>query len=129
MLFADSMHSLHYVSYLSGAYAFFGPGKFEDLYQSLNAYAGNGRLHFAGEALSTRHAWVEGAFDSAWKAVAELLWTGNFDPEIKIKFYTNWGTNPEWIDPTSAKSGDHSAIFDIKRSLLLQHLIAVHHEK
>jgi hypothetical protein len=31
--------------------------------------AGNGRLFFAGEAISTRHAWVEGALDSACRAI------------------------------------------------------------
>ncbi|KAF8131457.1 hypothetical protein EV363DRAFT_1449854 [Boletus edulis] len=56
-----------------GAFAFFSPGEFEDLYTSLNAPAANNRLHFAGEALSTRHAWVVGALDSAWKAVYQYL--------------------------------------------------------
>ena len=40
----------------SGAFAFFGPGEFEDLYTSLNFPAAKNHLHFAGEALSTRHA-------------------------------------------------------------------------
>src|ERR1700761_1965300 len=56
-----------------GAFAFFGPGKFESLFRSLNGPAADGLLHFAGEAQSVRHAWVEGALDSAWRAVAELL--------------------------------------------------------
>lgn len=42
----------------TGAFAHFGPGKFEDLYDSLNSPAAKGRLHFAGEAISVRHAYV-----------------------------------------------------------------------
>ena len=39
-----------------GAFALFGPGDFQDLYTSLTVPNKNKRLHFAGEALSTRHA-------------------------------------------------------------------------
>ena len=42
----------------AGAFAQFGPGEFESLYDSLNSPAAKGRLHFAGEALSVRHACV-----------------------------------------------------------------------
>jgi len=41
---------------LLGAFAFFGPGNFEDMYTSLNRPAANDKLHFVGEALSIRHA-------------------------------------------------------------------------
>ena len=51
-----------------GAFAFFGPGNFGNAYTSLTLPAADGRLHFAGEAISVRHAWVEGALDSAWRA-------------------------------------------------------------
>jgi len=44
------------VSIPSGAFAFFGPGDYQDMYTSLNRPAANGKLHFAGEALSIRHA-------------------------------------------------------------------------
>jgi len=41
---------------MSGAFAFFGPGDFGDMYTALSRPAANNRLHFAGEALSVRHA-------------------------------------------------------------------------
>ncbi|KAG8738208.1 hypothetical protein FRC10_007144 [Ceratobasidium sp. 414] len=39
-----------------GAYAFFGPGQFSSLYPNMTRPAAQGRLHFAGEAISTCHA-------------------------------------------------------------------------
>jgi len=39
-----------------GAFAFFGPGQFSTLYTNFSHAAAYGRLHFAGEALSVRHA-------------------------------------------------------------------------
>lgn len=39
-----------------GAFAFFGPGEFSSIYKSLTRPAANGHIHFAGEALSVRHA-------------------------------------------------------------------------
>ncbi|KAG1869401.1 hypothetical protein DFJ58DRAFT_765921 [Suillus subalutaceus] len=39
-----------------GAFGFFGPGDFQALYTSLTVPNANKRLHFAGEAISTRHA-------------------------------------------------------------------------
>ena len=67
------------------------------MYASLNTPAANKLLHFAGEALSVRHAWVEGALDSAWRAVCELLTNPGFTNEQRRKFQRNWGKNPEWI--------------------------------
>ncbi|KAG8985254.1 hypothetical protein FRB90_004851 [Tulasnella sp. 427] len=78
-----------------GAFAFFGPGEFPRLYKSLTRAAAGGRLHFAGEALSTRHAWVVGALDSAWRAVKEMLWISY--PQLIRRFETLWGNNEEWI--------------------------------
>ncbi|KIK36101.1 hypothetical protein CY34DRAFT_16609 [Suillus luteus UH-Slu-Lm8-n1] len=49
--------------YTMGAFAFFGPGKFGDLYTSLNNPAAGGYLHFGGKAISVRHVWVEGVLD------------------------------------------------------------------
>ena len=39
----------------SGAFASFGPGGFQDVYESLTYPAANKLLHFAGEAVSTHH--------------------------------------------------------------------------
>jgi monoamine oxidase len=40
----------------TGAFAYFGPGDFQDLYTALSVPNANKRFHFAGEAISTRHA-------------------------------------------------------------------------
>ena len=102
-----------YGLFFLGAFAFFGPGKFQDPYLSLNTPAANGFLHFAGEAISVRHAWVEGALDSAWRAVREMLYFPGFTDDQRKKFYKNWGENEEWIDRTEAGEKD---------DLLLKHL-------
>ena len=93
-----------------GAFAFFGPGSFSTLYTSLTLPAANGRLHFAGEALSTRHAWVVGALNSAWRTINEILngpspWS---TPEKLKEFYKKWGVDEEWINGhTPYTSPDH----------------------
>ncbi|KDN33517.1 hypothetical protein RSAG8_13387, partial [Rhizoctonia solani AG-8 WAC10335] len=56
-----------------GAFGVFGPNQFRDVYQSLTRPAANGRLHFAGETISTTHGWVAGALESADR-VFEQLW-------------------------------------------------------
>ncbi|KEP46404.1 L-amino acid oxidase [Rhizoctonia solani 123E] len=112
-----------------GAFAFFGPAKYENLYTSLNTFAANGHLHFAGEAISVRHAWVEGALDSAWRAVSELL-TDPRNPwgDRLEKFYKNWGVNPEWVSKTDKhglpvlKDGK----IDRQDDLLLKHMVLTH---
>ncbi|KAG8719775.1 hypothetical protein FRC09_010643 [Ceratobasidium sp. 395] len=55
-----------------GAYAFFGPGEFVSLYENLTRPAAQGGLHFAGEAISTCHAWVAGALDAANRVVGQI---------------------------------------------------------
>jgi len=121
--------------YTMGAFAFFGPGKFENLYDSLNSPAGAGSLHFAGEALSVRHAWVEGALDSAWRAICQILMITPGYEKYREKFVENWGMNPEWINPPEGKKGEGreghrggsdgktaSSIFDPEESLLFKHI-------
>ncbi|KAF9457573.1 hypothetical protein BDZ94DRAFT_1272826, partial [Collybia nuda] len=90
--------------YTMGAFAFFGPGKFGNLYTSLTTPAAGGLLHFAGEAISVRHAWVEGALDSAWRAVYEMLIVTPALWRFIPKFVNNWGWNPEWNLGTGLKS-------------------------
>lgn len=85
-----------------GAFAFFGPGKFGNVYASMNGPAAKGRLHFAGEAISVRHAWVEGALDSAWRAVFELLLEDGFTDAQRKTFFLNWGYNAEWLNVQEA---------------------------
>jgi monoamine oxidase len=110
--------------YTMGGYAFFGPGKFESLYTSLNAPAAKGYLHFAGEAISARHAWVEGALDSALKAVHEIVHFPAFQ-SYKDKFFQNWGVNPEWMKPSTRRRGP-GAIPRPEEDLILEHLALTH---
>ncbi|KZV60672.1 FAD/NAD(P)-binding domain-containing protein [Peniophora sp. CONT] len=124
-----------------GAFAFFGPGKFKSLYQSLTTPAAQNHLHFAGEALSTRHAWVEGALDSAWRAVFSMLFNEPTYQKYLGVFFARWGYNEEWIEPilTTQKppvgrgggETDGSVEEDeldvpamLKRSLLVHHIVA-----
>ncbi|KAG2356587.1 hypothetical protein BDR07DRAFT_1422808 [Suillus spraguei] len=84
-----------------GAFAYFGPGDFQDLYTALSVPNANKRLHFAGEAISIRHAWVVGALDSAWRAVYEYLLASGQPQTIIEKFFNLWGKNIEWVYPSS----------------------------
>ena len=81
---------------MKGAFARFGPGKFSSLYTSLSTPAANGLLHFAGEALSIRHGYVEGALHSAWRAVNEMLPLMADGDKYLANFHEKWGRNPEW---------------------------------
>ena len=113
------------------------------MYKQLTTPAAEEHLHFAGEALSPRHAWVEGALDSAWRAVYEILC---FEPawhHLLRKFFCNWGRNPEWWKPcphepcsgggpvlgepgkgSEREGGDREIDVDelLRDSLLLQHI-------
>jgi hypothetical protein len=42
--------------FLKGAFAYFGPGQFSNIYQEVTKPAAGGLLHFAGEATSVNHA-------------------------------------------------------------------------
>ncbi|KAI6141916.1 hypothetical protein BKA82DRAFT_28642 [Pisolithus tinctorius] len=101
----------------------FGPGDFEGLYTSLSYPAADKRLHFAGEAISTRHAWVVGALDSAWRAVHEYLCvTGQHD---KMKKFTGlWGENVEWASPPAQFHDDKSNLLDEHLGLIHEAILA-----
>ncbi|KZP10613.1 amine oxidase [Athelia psychrophila] len=79
--------------YAMGCSAFFGPGDFEHLYPHMCRPAASGRLHFAGDAISARHAWVVGALDSAWRAVEELLIHSTALHTKLPEFWDRWGVN------------------------------------
>ncbi|KAH9835191.1 FAD/NAD-binding domain-containing protein [Rhodofomes roseus] len=102
-----------------GAYGMFGPGQFSYAYTHLTQPAAVGRLHFAGEALSTRHAWVVGALDASWRAVYEILQTSY--PDKVVKFKELWGSSEDWTDKLVY---DHVCF-----SLLSQGLRDVEHKK
>ncbi|KAF8888784.1 hypothetical protein BD779DRAFT_1672118 [Infundibulicybe gibba] len=99
-----------------GAFAIFTPGLFEEPYRHLNLPAADGRLHFAGEALSVRHGWVAGALDSAWRAVKEMIVMKYSTSSAKYEDFTSlWGENLEW----RARPGPEN---ELGRDLLLRHL-------
>ncbi|KAG1747906.1 uncharacterized protein EDB91DRAFT_1235818 [Suillus paluster] len=94
-----------------GAFAFFGPGDFQDLYTSLTVPNANKRLHIAGEAISTRHAWVVGALDSAWRAVYEYLLASGQPQSTIDKFFELWGSNIEWASSSvNYTDGEHNTL-------------------
>ncbi|KAI6141914.1 hypothetical protein BKA82DRAFT_1003011 [Pisolithus tinctorius] len=103
-----------------GAFAFFGPGDFQNLYTSLTYPAANKRLHFAGEALSTRHGWVVGALDSAWRAVYEYLSVTKQKDKMK-RFTDMWGKNVEWTSPPVQPQYDESGQ-PLPSDLLYEHV-------
>ncbi|KAL4266201.1 FAD/NAD(P)-binding domain superfamily protein [Pleurotus pulmonarius] len=114
-----------------GAFAFYGPGMFSEAYESLTVPAGQGRLHFAGEALSVRHA--------AWRAVKEAVVLTFGDASSQYEdFHRVWGYNEEWVEKDADIEPLQSAVFGAaegtdeeaisphtaspKKDLLLQHL-------
>ncbi|KAG1817556.1 uncharacterized protein BJ212DRAFT_1299104 [Suillus subaureus] len=78
---------------------------------SHDPYTMGGYLHFAGKAINVQHAWVEGALDSAWRAIHEMLNFPTFK-SYRDRFFKNWGVNPEWITqgalkaPTNHRGGE-----------------------
>lgn len=54
-----------------GAFAWFNPGQHSTLYRHL--LEPEGRVHFAGEHASLNHTWMQGALESALRAVKEIL--------------------------------------------------------
>ena len=57
-----------------GAFAWFMPGQHSALYR--HAVAPEGRVFFAGEHASLTHTWIQGALESALRAVREILTAG-----------------------------------------------------
>ncbi|TFK29189.1 hypothetical protein FA15DRAFT_752962 [Coprinopsis marcescibilis] len=91
-----------------GAFAFFGPGQYSYFYNALNAMGADGRLQWAGELLSVRHAWIVGALDSAWCCVEKYLGFTGAPRETIDKFHDNWGFNWEWAEPLPKSGGDQT---------------------
>ena len=57
--------------YAGGAFAWFNPGQHSNLHRHI--IAPEGRIYFAGEHASLTHTWMQGALDSALRAVTEML--------------------------------------------------------
>jgi monoamine oxidase len=55
----------------SGAFAWFLPGQHSALHRDV--IAPEGRIFFAGEHASLSHTWMQGALESALRAVREML--------------------------------------------------------
>lgn len=55
--------------HMAGAFAFFGPCQFWDLYPAITKPNSFGQLYFIGEAASAHHAWVVGALESVVRAL------------------------------------------------------------
>jgi hypothetical protein len=60
---------------MAGAFAFFGPQQFSNLYNDVTA--SDGRYMIIGEATSAHHAWVVGALESAVRGVYQFLCTAS----------------------------------------------------
>lgn len=58
-----------------GAFAYYLPGQYSALHQ--HVIAPEGRIHFAGEHASLAHSWMQGALESALRAVREMLVSAN----------------------------------------------------
>lgn len=56
--------------YAFGEASVFLPGQLSDLHPSVPL--AEGRVHFAGEHTSLKHAWIEGAVESAVRAAIEV---------------------------------------------------------
>ncbi|TDZ99586.1 putative bifunctional amine oxidase [Colletotrichum sidae] len=88
-------------AYSNGAFAIFGPGQFSSVLPWLLRPAADGHMHFAGEALSSGHAWIIGAVNSAWRTVFEILCTEGLEDKKK-QFIEQWDIIDEvdmgWYD-------------------------------
>ncbi|RBR19258.1 hypothetical protein FVER53590_08318 [Fusarium verticillioides] len=70
--------------HMSGAFAYFGPGQFSNMWQEIIKPNALGQLYIVGEAASSHHAWIVGALESVVRAVYVMfqgLQNGNEDFE------------------------------------------------
>ncbi|GKT48204.1 putative bifunctional amine oxidase [Colletotrichum spaethianum] len=78
-------------SHMAGAFAYFGPCQFWDLYPAITKPNAFGQLYFVGEAASAHHAWVVGALESVVRAawcMFDLLHQGSKkDPKFGKEGY------------------------------------------
>ncbi|MCJ1470056.1 hypothetical protein MMC07_008701 [Pseudocyphellaria aurata] len=56
-----------------GAFAFFGPSQFKEVWPDITCPSADGKLIIIGEAASTHHAWVVGALESAMRGVYQFV--------------------------------------------------------
>ncbi|KAH6714834.1 L-amino acid oxidase [Leptodontidium sp. MPI-SDFR-AT-0119] len=77
-----------------GAFAIFSPDQFSKVMPALMTPAENGHVHWGGEALSSGHAWIIGAVNSAYRCVVEILKTEGRD-DLIAELVSKWGTIDE----------------------------------
>ncbi|KAK7425057.1 hypothetical protein QQZ08_008333 [Neonectria magnoliae] len=58
---------------MSGAFAYFGPSQFSNMWQEIIKPNAFGQLYFIGEAASSHHAWIVGALESVIRAVYTMF--------------------------------------------------------
>lgn len=69
---------------MSGAFAYYGPGQFSNMWEEITKPNAFGQLYFVGEAASSHHAWIVGALESVIRAVY-LMFDGlkRHDPDCE----------------------------------------------
>ncbi|KUI69395.1 hypothetical protein VM1G_04950 [Cytospora mali] len=89
-----------------GAFALFGPGQYSSVMPYLMTPAWDGHVHWGGEALSSGHAWIIGALNSAYRNVLEILNTEGLE-DLKAEFVRMWNVTDEvdmgWYNWTPEK--------------------------
>ena len=66
----------------AGAFAFFRPGQFANLWPQLNRANASSNFYIIGEAASAHHAWVVGALESAVAGVYQWLFNNEALPGV-----------------------------------------------
>ncbi|EXJ61571.1 hypothetical protein A1O7_01999 [Cladophialophora yegresii CBS 114405] len=99
--------------YTGGAFALFGPGQFKNVYPDFLWLQCEGRFAMCGEALSAHHAWIAGAFDSAYLNMYLFLAANRRIKDID-KLYRS-----EWF---GAGKDAHSEEMD---EVLMKHIVAL----
>lgn len=75
--YADGIKGAATVSWMKNPYAFgeaaiFSPGQLDLLQEDIEKPEWEGKVHFAGEHASLKHAWIEGAVESGIRAALEV---------------------------------------------------------
>ena len=75
--YVDNVRGAATVSWMQNPYAFgeaaiFAPGQLRLLQKHIVATEWDGRVHFAGEHASLKHAWIEGAIESGIRTALEV---------------------------------------------------------
>ncbi|KAK7421614.1 hypothetical protein QQX98_002081 [Neonectria punicea] len=75
MVLLDKQYETHHAwdwyrdQNMSGAFAYFGPGQFSNMWEEIIKPNAFGQLYMIGEAASSHHAWIVGALESVIRAI------------------------------------------------------------